>query len=41
MESGRALGPVLAGYTILRTLGQGGAAVVYLARQGPSTAWSR
>ncbi len=32
-ESGRALGPVLAGYTILRTLGQGGAAVVYLARQ--------
>jgi tRNA A-37 threonylcarbamoyl transferase component Bud32 len=32
-ESGRALGPVLAGYTILRPLGQGGAAVVYLARQ--------
>jgi serine/threonine-protein kinase PknK len=32
-ESGRELGPVLAGYTILRTLGQGGAAVVYLARQ--------
>jgi tRNA A-37 threonylcarbamoyl transferase component Bud32 len=31
--SERALGPVLAGYTILRTLGQGGAAVVYLARQ--------
>ena len=32
-ESGHARGPVLAGYTILRTLGQGGAAVVYLARQ--------
>jgi serine/threonine-protein kinase PknK len=31
--SGRALGPVLAGYTILRSLGEGGAAVVYLARQ--------
>jgi tRNA A-37 threonylcarbamoyl transferase component Bud32 len=31
--SGRALGPVVAGYTILRTLGEGGAAVVYLARQ--------
>jgi eukaryotic-like serine/threonine-protein kinase len=30
---GRASGPVLAGYTILRTLGQGGAAVVYLAEQ--------
>jgi hypothetical protein len=32
-ESGREPGPVLAGYTIVRTLGQGGAAVVYLARQ--------
>ena len=32
-ESGRAPGPILAGYTLLRTLGQGGAAVVYLARQ--------
>ena len=32
-ESGHARGPVLAGYTLLRTLGQGGAAVVYLARQ--------
>ena len=32
-ESGHATGPVLAGYTILRTLGHGGAAVVYLARQ--------
>jgi len=30
---GRATGPVLAGFTILRMLGQGGAAVVYLARQ--------
>jgi serine/threonine protein kinase len=30
---GRASGPVLPGYTIVRTLGQGGAAVVYLARQ--------
>ena len=30
---GAGTGPVLAGYTILRTLGQGGAAVVYLARQ--------
>ena len=30
---GRAPGPVLPGYMILRTLGQGGAAVVYLARQ--------
>lgn len=30
---GRAPGPVLDGFTILRTLGRGGAAVVYLAKQ--------
>ena len=33
MAPGRASGPVLLGYTILRTLGEGGAAVVYLAEQ--------